>query len=115
MDATAWSPRTWAALCLGAALAAPLAAQDRPEDAEQPQAPPGQVLSDAQPLPAEYRDSQGAVVLKNAPVRAQQQQLRDAAERTGIPSAVGRGVSRLIERARSWDDVREADAGSAAQ
>jgi len=111
MDATRSALRPCAALCLGAVLAGPLLAQDRPEDAEQPEAPPGQVLSDAQPLPAEYRESiGGALLLEQSPVRAQQQQFRAAGERTGIPSAVGRSVSRIVERARGWDEVREADA-----
>jgi hypothetical protein len=110
MDATARRAPRWAALCLGAALALPALAQERPNDAEQPDAPPGQVLSDAEPLPAEHRDSGGALLLEQSPVRAQQQQFREAAQRTGITSSIGRNVSRLLERSRGWDDVREAEA-----
>ncbi len=107
--------RTGAALCLGVALALPAVAQQRPDDAEQPFTPPGQVLSDAQPLPAEHRESVGgALVLEQSPVRAQQQQFRAAGERTGIPSAIGRSVSRLLERTRGWGDVQEADASDVA-
>jgi len=116
MRASSCAARSWAALCLGAALALPSVAQQRPGDAEQPFTPPGQVLSDAQPLPAEHRDSVGgALILEQSPVRAQQQQFRAAGERTGIPSAVGRSVTRLLERSRSWGDVQEADASAVPQ
>lgn len=104
--------RRWVALCLGAALAWPaLAQQQRLDDAEQPAPPPGQVLSDAEPLPAEHRESVGgALILQQSPVRAQQQQLRESGERTGIPSAIGRNVSRILDRARDGDPMREAEA-----
>ena len=105
--------RAWATLCIGAALSLPVMAQERPNDPEQPDAAPGQVLSDVQPLPAEHRESiGGALILEQSPVRAQRQQFKAAGERTGIPSAIGRSVSRVIERARSWEDVREAEATS---
>lgn len=105
--------RPWAALLLSAGLVTGAFAQTVPDN--QPSHPvPGQVLSDAQPLPAEDRESAGAVVLDDSRVRAQRHRTAfdAAAERTGIPSAIGRSVSRLIEKARSWDDVREADAGA---
>ena len=76
-------------------------------DSEPPPPVPGEVLSDAQPLPAEHRDSQGAVVLDGSPVRAQQGQPRAQAVE---PSRIGRNASLLVERTRSWNDVLEADA-----
>ena len=104
------SSRSWAALLRAGAVAG-AHAQAVPDN-EPPQPVPGQVLSDAQPLPAEDRESAGAVVLDNSRVRAQQQRkaLDAAAERNGLSSAIGRNVTRVMERARSWDDVREADA-----
>lgn len=105
--------RPWAVFLLAgaiAAIAAGVSAQSVPES-EPHQPVPGRVLSDAQPLPAEDRESAGAVVLDNSRVRAQQRGAFDAAaERTGLPSAIGRNVSRVMERARTWNDVREADA-----
>jgi hypothetical protein len=101
--------RSWAVLILAGAMAGAFAQSVRPNETLQPV--PGQVLSDAHPLPAEERDSMGAVVLDQSRVRAQQRTGFDAsAERTGIPSAIGRNVSRVVERARSWSDLREADA-----
>jgi hypothetical protein len=95
---------------LAFAMAGGAWAQSVPDN-EPPQPVPGQVLSDIQPLPAEDRESMGAVVLDDSRVRAQQTNAFNAAgERTGIPSAIGRNVSRLLERARSWNEIREADA-----
>ena len=101
--------RSWAVLLFAGAMAGAFAQSVR--DNETPQPVPGQVMSDTQPLPAEHRDSMGAVVLDQSRVRAQQRAGFDAsAERTGIPSAIGRNVSRVVERARSWSDLREAEA-----
>ncbi|TFZ06754.1 hypothetical protein EZ313_09070 [Ramlibacter henchirensis] len=107
--------RSWAVLLLAGAMAASANAQAVPDNAP-PEPEPGRVLSDAQPLPAEERDSSGAVLLENSRVRAQRGNAFDAsAERTGITSTIGRNVSRVIERARSWNDVREADASQLPQ
>jgi hypothetical protein len=96
------------ALVVGGALAA--VAQVRvPADSDAPPDPPGKVVSDAQPLPAEDRDSHGAIVLKDQPVKAQ---AAAAGESTGVTGVVGGRVSRLLERAKNWDDVREAEAES---
>jgi hypothetical protein len=101
--------RSWAVLVLAGAMAGASAQSARDNEPAQPV--PGQVLSDAEPLPAEDRESMGAVVLDHSRVRAQQRAgFNASAERTGIPSAIGRNVSRVMERARSWSDVREADA-----
>jgi hypothetical protein len=110
------SARPWAALLAGAGLAVAATAQMPPTDSGAPGATPGQVLSDARPLPAEDRESTGAVLLRDQPVRAQQDlrhQLSASGERTGIPSAIGRSVSRLLERSRSGGDVQEAEAQQA--
>ena len=104
--------RSWTVLFLAGAMAGASAQSGR--DTEPPQSVPGQVLSDAQPLPAEDRESTGAVVLDQSRVRAQQRTgFNASAERTGIPSAIGRNVTRVMERARSWKDVREAEAPEA--
>ena len=104
--------RSWAVLFLAGAMAGASAQSAR--DKEPPQPVPGQVLSDAEPLPAEDRESTGAVVLDHSRVRAQQRAgFNASAERTGIPSAIGRNVTRVMERARSWSDLREADASEA--
>lgn len=103
--------RSFAALALVAGLAGGAMAQSTvPADSDAPQAPPGQVMSDAQPLPAEVRDSHGAIVLEQSKVRAQRNEFQAAGERTGVTSTIGRNVSRIVDRARSWNDMREAEA-----
>lgn len=104
--------RPGAALLLtGAALAAGAVAQTPPDEPNQPLPVPGQVLSDIEPLPAEDRASEGAVVIHGAPVRAQREAgaFTAAGEHTGVPSVIGRRVSRVLERARGWDEPREAE------
>lgn len=101
----------WAVLLLAGAVASGAGAQTTaPADPDAPaRAQPGRVLSDAQPLPAEDRESHGAVVLEQSPVRAQ----KDSAarpEQRGAPAPVGRRAARVVDRARNWDDVREAGA-----
>lgn len=95
----------WAVWLLAGAAAAAGAQTTSPDDPDaSPRAQPGRVLSDVQPLPAEERESEGAVLLHGAPVRAQQ----DAPPRAA-PAPLGRNAARLVERTRSWDDVREAE------
>ena len=101
------APLRLAALAVAWACAWGAAAQGVTEAEQAPPSVPGQVLSDAEPLPAEHRDSQGAVVLDGAPVRAQQGQPR---AQPVEPSRIGRNASMLVERTRSWNDVLEADA-----
>ena len=100
----------WAALLWTATLATGAAAQGAPDDPNQPLPVPGQVLSDVEPLPAEARDSHGAVVLQDSLVRAQRNAnaFSKAGDRTGVPSVIGRKVSRVLERARGWGEVRDA-------
>ncbi|WP_427914170.1 hypothetical protein ACPWT1_04260 [Ramlibacter sp. MMS24-I3-19] len=97
----------WAVLLLAVAAATGAGAQTTaPADPDAPpQAQPGRVLSDVQPLPAEDRDSDGAVLLQQSPVRAQKGSPLRSDQRT--PTPVGRNAARVVERARSWDDVRE--------
>jgi hypothetical protein len=106
--------RSWAVLVLGGALAGAALAQQRggADSDTQPRAVPGQVLSDAEMLPAENRDSAGAVLLHQSPVRAQQQRnaFTDSAARSGIGTTIGRNVQSIVDRARDWNDLREADA-----
>jgi hypothetical protein len=102
--------RHLAALVIAGAAAGAIA-QSAPADSDAPRPVPGQVVSDVQPMPAEDRDSTGAVVLHDSRVRAQQGNAFTAAgERTGVSSAVSRRVSRLLEQTRSWNDMREAQA-----
>ncbi|RYY90419.1 MAG: hypothetical protein EOO24_32725 [Comamonadaceae bacterium] len=106
--------RSWTLLALAGALGGGALAQPAGDDDDRPPLPvPGQVLSDAEMLPAEHRDSAGAVLLHQSPVRA----LRESADarRTGIATTIGRHVQRIVDRARGWDDVREADAAPALQ
>lgn len=112
------SPLAWHVACLAllAGLAAGAQGQSvQPGETESgpPQPVPGQVLSDVEPLPAESRDSSGAVVLHDSRVRAQRDAFRAADQRTGISSAIRHNVSRVLEQVRSWDEVREADSGPA--
>jgi hypothetical protein len=67
---------------------------------------PGQVLSDVQPLPAEDRDSEGALVLPESRVRAQREP-GAIADSTSVPSAIGRRVSRVLERSPDWEEPPE--------
>lgn len=110
-------PRTpWrlAALALLPVLGTGALAQAVADEESAPPLPvPGQILSDAEPLPAEHRDSSGAVVLHDSRVRAQRSAFQAAGQRTGVTSAIGHNVTRLMERARSWSDVREAEAPDA--
>lgn len=95
----------WAAwLLAGAAATAGAQTTSPPDPDAPPRVQPGRVLSDVQPLPAEERESHGAVVMEGAPVRAQQ----DVPARAE-PPPLGRNAARLVERTRSWDDVREAE------
>lgn len=106
--------RGCAALALLAGLAGGAHAQAADEENAPPLPVPGQVLSDAEPLPAEHRDSSGAVVLHDSRVRAQRGNAFQAAgQRTGVTSAIGHNVTRVLERARTWDQVREAEAPDA--
>lgn len=95
------------AAALGAALAIGVTAQTRP-DSDPPPTPPGQVMSDVAPLPAEERSSTGAIVLQDSLVRAQRNNAFHAAgQRTGVTS-VGRNATRVLTEA-------EAEAGLAAR
>jgi len=82
------------AVLLGTMLAVGALAQSTEDrDVPQPSAP-GTVLSDAQPLPAEDRDSPGAIVLQQSPVRAQR--AGPAAEVGAGVRAVGRNVTQVL-------------------
>jgi hypothetical protein len=82
------------AALVGALLAVGAVAQSAENrDGPTPSAP-GTVLSDAQPLPAEDRDSPGAIVLQQSPVRAQR--AGAAAEVGAGVRAVGRNVTQVL-------------------
>lgn len=66
------------------------------------------VMTDAAPMPAEDRDSTGALVLENSLVRAQQQgAFQRSSQRTGVES-VGRGVIRATMRQKTESDLAQA-------
>ena len=110
-------PRAWQLAAFVLLAAAAFVAQGQsvqPAEAESapPQPVPGQVLSDIEPLPAEHRESAGAVVLHDSRVRAQRA-FQAADRHTGITSAIRHNVSRVLEEARGWGDLHEAGAGPA--
>lgn len=109
----AWRVGCLALLAGLAAGAQSLSAQPAEMESGPAQPVPGQVLSDVEPLPAENRESSGAVLLHDSRVRAQRDAFQAADQRTGISSAIRHNVSRVLEQVRSWDEVREADAGEA--
>lgn len=71
------------------------------------------VMSDAAPLPAEDRNSPGAIVLENSPVRAQRDRDFDPSAPRAAPKSVGKGVMRATIREQTKSDrakAREAEA-----
>ena len=88
--------RLAAALLVGGALPVTALAQKIPADSDAPTPVPGQVLSDAQPLPAEDRDSTGAVVLHGSRVPAQRDHPVAANDDKNDPATVGRDVTRVM-------------------
>jgi hypothetical protein len=91
-----------------AALAAALGAcgvpaQTRPAGADAGLPPP--VLTDAGPAPAQERDSMGAIVLENSPVRAQRRAFERASARNAL---VGRSVQRATSRAQRRAELAQA-------
>ena len=66
------------------------------------------VVTDTAPLPAEERESAGAIVLQNSLVRAQRENAFErSSSRTGVGS-VGRGALRAARRAQVQADLAEA-------
>ena len=100
-------PRPCLTLLLGLMLAAGAGAQSARSESDAPLQDPTQVLSDVRPLPAEDRDSAGALM-----DASRMGAHRDAGSAQSPANAVkpveGRDVSRIVDRSRSWDDVREA-------
>lgn len=64
------------------------------------------VMTDVSPLPAEERDSSGAIVLENSMVRAQREAFGGRYTPTQV-SSVGRGVDRTLRTARTKEDLRQ--------
>jgi hypothetical protein len=101
--------RRWPALLLGGMLAASAWAQSAGSDADVPRPQdPTQVLSDVQPLPAEDRDSTGAL-MDASRMRAHQDATPGQPATDAVKPIAGRDISRLVDRTRSWDDVRDAE------
>ncbi len=99
-----------AAAALGAALAVGVTAQTQPDAEQRVDSPPGTVMTDVAPLPAEDRSSAGAIVLHNSLVRAQRDNaFRADAERTGIAS-VARSATRVLTGRQAEADVAGAEA-----
>jgi hypothetical protein len=64
------------------------------------------VMNDTMPLPAENRESLGAVVLENSMVRAQREAF--AARHTSLSVAnIGRGVSRTRHKAQTKQELQQ--------
>lgn len=94
------------AALISALLAAGALAQSAEDREGPPPSPPGTVLSDAEPLPAEDRDSHGAIVLRQSPVRAQR---AGALEEAGAGvRAIGRNVTQVLGGAPSAPPVADA-------
>ena len=91
---------------LGAVIAMGTWAQSAEErDGPLPSAP-GTVLSDAEPPPAEDRESQGAIMLRTSPVRAQRATAVDEAG-AGV-RAIGRNVTQVLGGAPAAPPVADA-------
>jgi hypothetical protein len=96
------------AALVGALLAVAAVAQSAEDRDGSTPSVPGTVLSDAQPLPAEDRDSPGAIVLQQSPVRAQR---AGAADEVGAGvRAVGRSVTQVLGGAPAALPVADAQA-----
>jgi hypothetical protein len=100
--------RRWPAVLLGGMLAASAWGQVARAVGDPPLQDPTQILSDVQPLPAEDRDSTGALMDAS---RMGVHQDTSAAQPAGnaVKPVVGNDISRLADRTRTWDDVRDAD------
>lgn len=86
----------WAgALLLGAVLASGVLAQSEEYREGPVPSPPGTVLSDAEPLPAEDRDSPGAIVLPGSPVRARRADAPPDDTGSGV-RAIGRNITQIL-------------------
>lgn len=69
---------------------------------------PPVIITDAAPLPAEERNSTGAIVLENSLVRAQRENaFQRSASRNGV-ATVGRGVLRATREAQREADLAQA-------
>jgi hypothetical protein len=101
-------PMRYAAAAVALLGAGGAVAQSAPAAAD-PVAPPA-VISDVGPPPAHERNSLGAIVLENSPVRAQRDRDFDAsASRTGAKSkSVGKKVKRATSRARTEAELEQA-------
>ena len=107
MSVSRRQPR-WPAVLMGATLAAGAWAQVARPDGDLPPQDPTQILSDVQPLPAEDRDSTG-VLMDASRMGAHQDTSAAQPPGNAVKPVVGNDISRLVDRTRSWDDVRDAD------
>lgn len=68
--------------------------------------PEPSVMTDAAPLPAQERDSVGAVILMDDPVLAQREAMAQAQARSGIDTrALGAGPPRILRRAQTPEEI----------
>ncbi|HYD76178.1 hypothetical protein [Ramlibacter sp.] len=111
--AHAWQLAAFVLLAAAALVAQGQSAQPQEIENAPPHPVPGLVLSDVEPLPAEDRESTGAIVLHESRVRAQRDAFEAAERRTGVTSAIRHNVARVLEEARGWDNLHEAGAGPA--
>lgn len=92
--------------CLAAALASGVVLAQSETEMDTPAQPEPAVLTDVAPLPAEDRDSVGAVVLGNSMVRAQRQALGGRYTATSV-SSIGRGTARAARNARTQEELKQ--------
>jgi hypothetical protein len=85
--------RAAAGVLAGMALSVGVTAQT-----QRPQPP---TMVDTAPVPAQERDSAGAVILMEQPVLAQREAMKQAQERSVDTRTLGAGPDRIVERVRS--------------
>ena len=101
-------PHPLPTLLLGAMLAGSAGAQTARSDSEAPPQDPNQVLSDVEPLPAEDRDSTGAL-MDASRMRAHRDTSSSQPPGNAVKPVEDGNISRIVDRTRSWDDVRDAE------
>ena len=99
-------PMRYAAAAVALLGAGGAVAQSAPAAAD-PVAPPA-VISDVGPPPAHERNSLGAIVLENSPVRAQRDRDFDASASRTSAKSVGKKVKRATSRARTEAELEQA-------
>ena len=71
------------------------------QDSKQPEPA---TMTDTAPVPAQNRDSTGAVILIDQPVLAQRKALEQAQQRSPDTRTLGAGPNRIVEQVRSSEE-----------